>query len=82
MRKSSLHMYDDAMAEWSKAPDLGSGLNWHGFKSHWHHLFFGIFCLWSMVVSLISTCTGTRTGTTKKFKNGHGHNHKVGMWSI
>jgi hypothetical protein len=29
--------HDVAMAEWSKAPDLGSGLNWHGFKSHWQH---------------------------------------------
>ena len=33
----------DAVAEWSKAPDLGSGLSWRGFKSRRRHTLF-LFC--------------------------------------
>ena len=32
----------DSLAEWSKAPDLGSGPRGRGFKSHSCHVFY--FC--------------------------------------
>ena len=33
----SRHIRWDSLAEWFKAPDLGFGPKWRGFKSHSHH---------------------------------------------
>ena len=35
--------YHDIVAEWSKAPDLGSGLSWRRFKSCRCHVFFLLY---------------------------------------
>ena len=41
----SAHSDNDTVAEWSKAPDLGSGLRWRGFESHRCHFPFTLLLL-------------------------------------
>ncbi|KAK1281018.1 hypothetical protein QJS04_geneDACA002845 [Acorus gramineus] len=40
---------EDSLAEWSKAPDLGSGPKGRGFKSHSCHFWLFIFFYFFLV---------------------------------
>ena len=66
--------HQDSLAEWSKAPDLGSGPKGRGFKSHSCHLlfidlFFILFFLFPSKTELIHNGVEDSLVTTQNTAN-------------